>query len=126
MAKPRQSKQPLNPLAVIASLIGVVELAFAYPITKLSGSNQTILVFFMVGFPVFLVSCFFLTVWFKPGHLYSPRDYADDQSFLGGIGRMPGLPSQRAIPLPDEPQTSSESARGKDVGQGSLDRQNDI
>jgi hypothetical protein len=126
MAKARQNKQPSNPLTVIAALIGIVELAFAYPITKLSGTNQTIFVVFMVSFPVLLMSCFFLTVWFKPGHLYAPRDYANDQSFLGGIGRVPALPVPRAIPPPEEPESSADSSRGTDAGRESVGRKDDI
>ena len=78
-------------MAVIASLIGVVELAFAYPVTKLSGSNQTVIVWFMVCFPTLLLLCFFATVWLKPGHLYGPKDYGKDESFLKGIGRLPAV-----------------------------------
>ena len=84
---------PQNPLAVIAALIGVVEAAFAYPVTRLTGANQTIFVAFMVGFPFFLVFCFFLTVWFKPGHLYAPKDYSKDESFLAVIRKIPAISS---------------------------------
>jgi len=86
---------PRNPLAVIASLIGVVEVAFAYPVTRLSGINQTIIVVFLVAFPVLLVVCFFVTVWFKPGHLYSPKDYSTDESFLVGIRKVQPTLSRR-------------------------------
>lgn len=79
---------PQNPLAVIALLIGVVEAALSYPVTMLSGTNQTIFVWFMVGFPSLLMLGFYLTVWFRPGHLYSPKDYAKDETFLEGIGKL--------------------------------------
>src|SRR5713226_355245 len=107
MAQTRTKLGPQNPLAVIASLIAVVEIAFAYPVTVLSDTNQTILVVFLVSFPVLLLLCFFLTVWFRPGHLYSPKDYSKDESFLEGIGRLPaGSPkrigeqptAQQAVP----------------------------
>lgn len=62
----------------VALLIGLVEAALAYPVGKLSGTNQTLFVYFMIGFPVLLLLCFFLTVWFKPAHLYGPRDFTQD------------------------------------------------
>lgn len=93
-----------NPLAVISTLIALVEAAFSYPVTKLSGQNQTIFVVFMVGFPVLLMLCFFITVWFKPGHLYAPRDYASPTDFLRGIGKgsaiPPGATPELGIPEP--------------------------
>ncbi len=76
-----------NPLAVISALIVVVELAFAYPVTQLSGSNQTLVVLFMVTFPFVLYGGFLLLVWFKPAHLYAPKDYEADKSFLDAIGK---------------------------------------
>ncbi len=83
-----------NPLAVISILIGVVEAAFSYPVTRLSGLNQTICVIFMVVFPVLLMMCFFATVWFKPGHLYAPKDYASTitttlEADTHGSGKVP-------------------------------------
>ena len=112
-------KAPQNPLAVIALLIGVVEAAFAYPVTQLQGTNQTVFVIFMVGFPVLLMLAFFLTVWFRPGHLYAPKDYTRDESFLEGIGRVPAVPSRKAIPQPVEQpieqQLAPESIRGADA-----------
>jgi len=88
-----------NPLAVIASLIALVEVAFSYPVTKLSGSNQTIVVWFMVGFPTLLLLCFFATVWIKPGHLYGPKDYGGGESFLRGIGRLPAVSVRKGVVL---------------------------
>ncbi len=100
-----------NPLAVIALLIGIVEAAFAYPVTHLSGSNQTVFVYFMVGFPVLLVLCFFITVWAKPGHLYSPKDYASPTDFLRGIGKSSAIPPQAAQEPPRKPSGASKIDR---------------
>jgi hypothetical protein len=102
MAKGVQPGRAQNPLTVIAALIGVVEAAFAYPVTKLSGFNQSVFVCFMVGFPVLLLLCFFFTVWFTPGHLYGPRDYTRDDSFLRVIGRESALSSAPSPPPPEE------------------------
>src|SRR5258708_25950991 len=104
-----------NLLAVIALLIGIVEAAFAYPVTHLSGSNQTVFVYFMVGFPVLLVLCFFITVWAKPGHLYSPKDYASPADFLRGIGKSSAIPAQAT---PESPKRQS-AAKSIDRGDAS-------
>ena len=106
MAQRSSQRFPLNPLTVIGSLIGVVELAFAYPVTQLSGSNQTIVVIFMVGFPILLLLAFFLIVWFRPGHLYGPKDYSKDESFLEGIRQIPGGSPRRI----EEQQTVGQTA----------------
>ncbi len=95
---------PQNPLAIIALLVGLVEAAFAYPVTKLSGVNQTIMVVFMVGFPVLLMLCLLLVMWFKPGVLYGPKDYAKDESFLQAIGRA--IPAQGITPQPIQQQAT--------------------
>lgn len=76
-----------NPLAVISLFISIVEAAFVYPVTHLQGANQTVFVFFMVGFPTLFLILFFLTVWFRPGHLFGPKDYLNEQHYLESIGR---------------------------------------
>lgn len=103
-----------NPLAVISSLIAVVEAAFSYPVTRLSGSNQTVFVTFMVGFPVLLMACFFVTVWFKPGHLYAPKDYASPTDFLRGIGKSSAIPP-RAAPELSGPQPGPSGVDQADI-----------
>src|SRR5882762_11256467 len=112
----RGKHAPQNPLGIIALLIGIVELAFAYPVTKLQGLNQTLVIAFMVSFPFLLMLGFFLTVWFRPGHLYGPKDYTKDESFLEGIGKIPAMFTTKVIPQPAELQPSSERARGADDG----------
>lgn len=120
MAKGRTARNELakNPLAVIASLIGVVEAAFVYPVTKLSGPNQTVFVAFMVGFPVLLMMCFFLTVWFKPGHLYSPGEYETPTDFLKGIGKVSAIPAQATLDSPGSKPARPRSGFGSEVKLG--------
>ncbi len=103
MSTPHNPKSPRGqafgtPLAVIAALIGVVEAAFAYPVTKLSGSNQTIFVAFMVAFPFALLVGLFLMLWFRPAHLYAPKDFKADRAFLDAIGRTQPAAAVAAAP----------------------------
>ena len=42
-------KWPLQPIAALCFFAGLVELFVAYPVTKLSGANQTILIIFLVS-----------------------------------------------------------------------------
>lgn len=97
---------PRNPITIVALLIGIVEVAFAYPVTQLTGGLQAIVVTFMVSFPILLLSVFFLIVWFRPGHLYGPKDFEKDENFLKAIlnfsERTPNRPEQQAIRLRGE------------------------
>ncbi len=96
MAKPAHGKKPVagNPLAVTVAFMGVVECAFAYPVTKLTGSNQTIFVIFMVCFPILVLALFFLVVWCRPTHLYGPKDYSKDEHFLSALVKTSALKTE--------------------------------
>lgn len=88
---------PENPFAVISALIGVIEIAFSYPVTRLSGSNQTIVVMFMVTFPILLLLCFFGILWFKPTHLYGPDRFRSDKAFLSSLSRFSAIKDAKDI-----------------------------
>lgn len=118
MARSRKARKGFaeNPLAVIASLFSIMEAAFVYPVTKLSGSNQTLFVHFMVGFPILVVVGFFLILWFKPGHLYAPGEYESSNDYLRSIGKVSAIPAQERAGLPDSKRAQppvDRSAEGK-------------
>jgi hypothetical protein len=92
----KKSGSRINPLITISTLIGVVEWAFAYPVSRLSDSNQTLVVRFMVLFPFALMAGFFAVVWFRPGHLYGPADYGSNADFLRAIGKIPAIVSPQS------------------------------
>lgn len=109
-----------NPLAIIAGLIAIVELALAYPVTQLAGRNQDLFVDFMVGFPCLLLVGFFLILWFRPSHFYAPRDFQDDRTFLEALGKaQPARPSLAAEPGSKSPipRRSRDKRPRKDVAQ---------
>lgn len=63
-----------TPLGIIALFVALIELFLAYPVTQLDGVERLIIVIFMTLFPFFVASAFFLILWYKPIHLYSPQD----------------------------------------------------
>ena len=72
-----------NPLTIIAFFATVTESAVAaLYAADLGKQNQTILVWFIVLFPVLLVLAFFITLYFRPKNLYAPSDYNNDAGFL--------------------------------------------
>lgn len=78
---------PRNALGVIALFVGVVEVAFAYPVTTLQGGAQLSVIGFMVAFPVVVLAAFLFVLVRYPENLYAPTDYADPQSFVQLITR---------------------------------------
>lgn len=62
-----------SPLSIIALFVSLIELFLVYPVTQLQGSDRTMVVLFIVSFPVFVASLFFFVLWHKPLHLYSPE-----------------------------------------------------
>ena len=79
-----------NPLTLIAIFAGVTEAVgqLMLPhIDKLSATNQSVLVWFLVLFPVLLVILFFLTLNFNRNALYAPSDFDDEELFalLSGL-----------------------------------------
>lgn len=78
---------PRNALGVISLFVGVVELAFAYPVTVLSGVTQIVFVIFMVSFPVLVLAGFFFVLLKYPENFYSPSDFQDPQAFTRLVER---------------------------------------
>ena len=73
---------PKNTLGLIALFLAVVELAFAYPITILSGTLQIILMTFMVSYPIIVLLVFILIIIKYPDVLYSPGEYGQPKLYV--------------------------------------------
>ena len=75
-----------NPLGIIALFISLIYAMSAVllgtSIKNLSSENQTILVYFIVGFPFIVLSVFGWLVSCHHTKLYGPGDYRTDRSFL--------------------------------------------
>ncbi len=72
-----------NPLSIIALFASLSEAIATGVLPFLSGELQKIFIWFVMGFPVMLVSLFFYTLHKKHHVLYAPSDYKSDESFTG-------------------------------------------
>jgi len=87
MPKSIMQASPSNALGVIAILVGIVELAFAYPVTTLTGNAQLVVIGFMVCFPILLLAGFFFVLIKYPENFYSPSDFQDPELFTQLVSR---------------------------------------
>lgn len=75
-----------NPMTLIATFTGMVEIVLIYTIRLVNAEFQYILVWFVIGLPTLLILLFFTILIFKPKVLYSPKDFKDEQNFLLMMG----------------------------------------
>lgn len=71
-----------NPLTVIAMFAGIAEVSGTIVLPFLDVSIQAQYVWFLMGFPCFLVALFFYMLWKKHHVLYAPSDFKEDKSFM--------------------------------------------
>lgn len=67
-----------SPLALIALFVAIIELFLIFPITQLTGWDRSILVIFIIAYPIFIASAFFVFLWNKPVNLYTPQTLSTD------------------------------------------------
>ena len=75
----------ITPLWIIFLFFSFTEVALGYVVFKTTGGVQLALTCFVIGFPTFIAIWFFALLWARPGHLYSPKDYGSDESFIKGL-----------------------------------------
>src|SRR5947209_434712 len=66
-----------SPLALIALFVAIIELFLIFPIAKLDGRDRSLLVAFVIGYPVFIAGAFFVFLWNKPVNLYKPQTLSE-------------------------------------------------
>lgn len=71
-----------NPLTIIAVFAGLAEVFATIALVQLPESVQDIFLYFVMGFPVLLVTLFFYTLHKRPKVLYGPGDYEDQSMFF--------------------------------------------
>lgn len=71
-----------NPLTIIGLFAGLAQACSTAVMPLLASDVQRIYVWFLMGFPIFLVICFFVTLNFNPNVLYAPSDYREDESYI--------------------------------------------
>ena len=72
----------LNPLAIIFLFFSFTEVMLGYAVFNTSGPIQVALTVFVIAFPTLAAGAFFFFLWHRPQHLYAPKDYGSDESYL--------------------------------------------
>ncbi|WP_338542784.1 winged helix-turn-helix domain-containing protein [Paenibacillus tundrae] len=71
-----------NPLTIIAIFAGIAEIAGTGVLLGLPLEIQSTFIWFVMLFPVGLVTAFFLVLLFKHNVLYAPSDFVDENNFM--------------------------------------------
>ncbi|MFB6344100.1 hypothetical protein ACE1ET_20445 [Saccharicrinis sp. FJH62] len=74
-----------NPLTIIAIFAALAEVNATVSLGLIPESLQGIFIWFVLGFPTFLVAGFFITLNFNPKVLYAPSDFKDEQNFINTL-----------------------------------------
>src|SRR5215217_8040488 len=85
MTKLPQPPRNINPLWIIFLFFSFTELVLGVVVFYTSGGIQIALTVFVIGFPLLVAIGFFTLLWSRPEHLYAPKDYGSDESFLKGM-----------------------------------------
>ena len=72
----------LTPLWIISIFFSFTEVMLGYAVVKTQDGIQVALTVFVIVFPLYVASMFFMTLWCKPVHLYAPADFQDDSHFI--------------------------------------------
>lgn len=98
-----------NPLTIIAIFAGIVEISATMVLPFILPEVQAIYIWFLIGFPSFLVAIFFLTLNFNNAVLYAPSDFSNDESFLASNNKsivtdiqVDSSPSQKGFTFGNE------------------------
>lgn len=89
-----------NPLTVIAMFAGIAEVSGAGVLPFIHQEHQGLYIIFLMCFPTYLVTVFFLVLLFKHKVFYAPSDFKDDKSFLDIL--KPSPPGYRLSRINEE------------------------
>ncbi len=71
-----------NPLTLIAIFAGIAEILLTVALKFINQELQYIFICFVIGFPILLIILFFVILILKPGVLYAPSDFKNEDNFL--------------------------------------------
>ncbi len=71
-----------NPLTIIGFFSAIAEIALTVALIYVPSGLQSTFIWFVMLFPVFLVSLFFLTLNFNSKVLYAPSDFQNEENFM--------------------------------------------
>ena len=83
-----------NPLTVIAIFSMLTEASAAASLPYIDSENQKIYVWFLIVFPSFLITLFFLTLNFNNKTLYTPADLSKERATLAAPASTEAYPDQ--------------------------------
>lgn len=81
----RKANNPINMIAVFGLLVEAIAVA-SLSSSAINQDQLTFIVWFIIIFPLLLLTCFMFLVINHPGKLYSPMDYKNSQDFMDVIG----------------------------------------
>lgn len=82
-----------NPLTIIAMFAAIVEISGTAVLPFLAEIHQGVYIWFLMLFPLLLVTTFFLTLNFNHRVLYAPSDYRDEKNFVQSFAKQ--TPNER-------------------------------
>ncbi|PXW77886.1 hypothetical protein BZA02_112103 [Ruegeria sp. P4] len=80
-----------NPLTIIAIFAGLTEVGGTGVLPFLSSDAQSVYIWFLMIFPIFLVVLFFCTLNFNREVLYAPSDWSNEDNFFRKFSRASPL-----------------------------------
>lgn len=77
-----------NPLTIIAIFAALAEVAGTISLATVPPELQRIFIWFVMGFPTLIVIAFFFILFIRPGNLYAPGDFRDDEGYFRSQERV--------------------------------------
>lgn len=108
-----------NPLTIIAIFAGLTEVGGTGVLPLLSPEAQSVYIWFLMVFPIFLVVLFFCTLNFNREVLYAPSDWSNEDNFFRKLSKVSAEErfSQVQEEIEDAEEAGDESFGGE-VGDG--------
>lgn len=99
-----------NPLTIIAVFAAIAEVFGTAVLPFIDKENQFVFIWFLMIFPLLLVTLFFLTLNFNHRVLYAPSDYDDEDNFMQALRSSQAQPSEKIDKVALEAKAYAESA----------------
>lgn len=78
----QSKKNSLTPLWIISMFFSFTEVMAGYAVFNTDGGIQVTLLIFVILFPILIASAFFMVLWYRPEHFYTPKDFDKDEGYL--------------------------------------------
>lgn len=83
-----------SPLGIISIFASLAESFGLYTISQLTPDDQSVFIWFLMGFPTLLVILFFWTLNNNSASLYAPSDYRNEGNYLKALDKNRGASNQ--------------------------------